>query len=115
MNAAQLAAVVSRYRYLTNNEGHLQDGLARALDLEGIPYAREAVIAAGCRIDFLVARVGVEVKVNGSTTEVERQLRRYLASPLVDELVLVTTRARHAHDFAAAALPVVVVSVGSPW
>ena len=47
------------------------------------------------RIDFLLGGVGIEVKVDGSTAQILRQLRRYASSPQIEHLVLVTNRARH--------------------
>jgi hypothetical protein len=46
------------------------------------------------RIDFLVGRVGLELKTEGSVHEVMRQLRRYAESTRVDELVLLTSKVR---------------------
>jgi hypothetical protein len=70
----------------------LADGLTQL----GFEVAREVALARGMRIDLLVGRVGIEVKIAGQTSSVARQLRRYAASDLVDELVLATTCPRHA-------------------
>jgi hypothetical protein len=51
-------------------------------------------IKAAERIDFMVGRVGIELKVDGGNAEVLRQLDRYAASPDVDALVLITSRRR---------------------
>lgn len=93
-SAADLAAVLRRYRLPVSNEAAMQEALARALAAEGVPYQREVTRGAD-RIDFVVGRVGLELKVKGSVTEVHRQLDRYTAWPELDELVLVTTRGQH--------------------
>lgn len=51
-------------------------------------------IKAAERIDFMVGRVGIELKVDGGSAEVLRQLDRYAASPDVDALVLISSRRR---------------------
>lgn len=44
------------------------------------------------RIDFVVGRVGLELKTKGSPAEVLRQLDRYAAAEELDAVILVTTR-----------------------
>lgn len=61
----------------------------------GYPVEREHRVDAQHRLDLLVGRVGVEVKIAGGTSEVERQVRRYLHLKRLDGLVLVTNRHRH--------------------
>lgn len=93
-SAAEIAAILRRYRLPVSNEAAMQEALARALSAEGVPHRREVTRGAD-RIDFVVGRVGLELKVKGSVTEVRRQLDRYTAWPELDELVLVTTRGHH--------------------
>ena len=76
------------------DELRLQDAIERVLKGAEHAYEREVVLAPGDRIDFLVGNIGIEVKVEGSPTEVVRQLIRYADSPRVARLVLVTARAR---------------------
>jgi hypothetical protein len=47
------------------------------------------------RIDFVVGRIGVELKVDGSPAAVLRQLDRYAAAAELDAVTLVTTRRAH--------------------
>lgn len=93
-SAADLAAVLRRYRLPVSNEADMQAAIARAFAAEGVPFRREVTRDAD-RIDFVVGRVGIECKVKGSATEVARQLDRYSAWPELEQLLLVTTRGHH--------------------
>lgn len=94
-----LADHISSNRFTFGSEADLQLGLAEVFD--GLDFEREYRIDARNRIDFLVkaaepsARIGVEVKVAGAAGQVEGQCARYLATDLIDGLVLVTTRRYH--------------------
>jgi hypothetical protein len=83
-----------RYRYC--DEKQLHEGLAGALSAAGYTVEREVPLTAADRIDLLVGRVGIEVKLAGATPSVLRQLQRYARSDRLDSLLLVTTRTRHA-------------------
>lgn len=87
--------LIAAHRFRYGAEGHLQEGIAGALAQAGWPVRREVLLNRHDRVDLLVVRVGVEVKVAGKPDSVLRQLQRYAASDLLDELLLVTTRARH--------------------
>ncbi|MBO0872641.1 MAG: hypothetical protein J2P19_04560 [Pseudonocardia sp.] len=93
--AGAVAAVVTAHRYRYANEADLQAGIAAALRSAGYPVRREVPLSRRDRIDVLVDRVGVEVKLAGRLPDVTRQLARYARTGRVDELVLVTTRAEH--------------------
>jgi hypothetical protein len=93
--AAAVAALVRAHRFAYHDEATLQAGLAACLAAAGLPVRREVDLGRLGRIDLLVARVGIEVKVAGSLDAVGRQVRRYLLHPDVDEVVLVSTLARH--------------------
>lgn len=94
----RVVAALSEHRFRTTNEADLQAAIARLFDSLGIEYAREVHIGRGAadRIDFLCGHVGVEVKVQGSVSEIARQLQRYADSKMVEHLVLATTMRRHA-------------------
>lgn len=87
---SQLAKHISSARYRWSSEADLQDGLEQLFQILMLNYEREVKLADGERIDFMVGRVGVEVKIKGTQTSVLAQLERY--APHVDELVLVTGR-----------------------
>lgn len=95
-----VAAVVRGYRFTYATEKQLQDGIETALRGAGWEPGREVTIAgpgkanAG-RIDLLVERIGVEVKIQGGANAVAHQVQRYLQSPDLDGVVLVTGKVAH--------------------
>jgi len=93
-DAATVAAAIRSFRFRYGDEDQLQEGLAEALSGAGFEVQREVRLNAEDRIDLLVDRVGVEVKVAGSTARVARQLARYAKHDLAG-LVLVTNKLRH--------------------
>lgn len=100
ISAAGLATIISAHRFRWASETDLQEGLAQCLAEYGYPVEREVRLSGRDRIDLLVHRTGIEVKVAkpGTATPIERvlaQLGRYAQSDQVDELVLVSTSARH--------------------
>lgn len=94
VTAESVAALLARYRFDTSSESLLQEGIAQVLEMR-VPFEREVRLAAGDRIDFMVGAVGVECKIDGSTSSVLRQLSRYAEHERVAELLLVTSRRRH--------------------
>jgi hypothetical protein len=81
-----------RFSYVSENE--LQAAITAALEQAGFHVEREVRIPNG-RLDILVGRVAVEVKLAGPTSKLERQVLRYLADDRVDGVVVVTNRMRH--------------------
>lgn len=94
ITGADVMRVLAGYRLPVSNEAEMQRAIERAFGNDGMPHRREVTRGAD-RIDFVVARVGIECKVDGSVAEVTRQLDRYALWGELDELVLVTTQGRH--------------------
>lgn len=92
----QVVDLIGRSRFAHLDERGLQVGLADALTFAAINWRREVRLTARDRIDFMVGRVGIELKVGGSTPSLRRQLVRYAKTGLVDELLVVSTHAVHA-------------------
>lgn len=92
----RLTTGLPQCRFSLVNERALQEGLAAYFDGEGIEYIREVPVTKLDRLDFLIGNVGVEVKIDSSPSEVTRQLHRYAECPRVAEILLITSRARHA-------------------
>ncbi len=98
---AQVMEALTRGRFRYRNEGQLHEGIMIALNAAGIKidssHHEVCLDTPADRIDFLLpGGVGIEVKVDGQPAAVWRQLVRYAASDRVTELLLVTTRAKHA-------------------
>lgn len=90
-----VSSLIRSHRFRYSSEDMLQEGLAAALTEAGLDVVREVRLSGRDRIDLIVGRVGVEVKVNGSARQVARQVERYLSSDLLDGLVVVSARVRH--------------------
>jgi hypothetical protein len=110
--AEQIAAIITANRYVYRDEKQLHEGIAAALTAHGHRVAREVALTNRDRIDLLVDRIGVEVKVGGQPAAVARQLQRYAHSDQLDALILVTNRARHTQlPSILAGTPVVIASL----
>ena len=95
MTASQIADILHKFIFSWTNEVELQNSIANIFEREGVQFQREVKLNSRDRIDFLVDGIGIECKVGHPTTQVIRQLHRYVESPLVKEVALVTTRQRH--------------------
>lgn len=81
----------------------------------GLPYRHEARIGPGCRIDYLVGDVGVEIKKGRQfSATLIKQLRRYAACDGVSALVVVTQRSV-ALPPTAAGKPLRMVALNQLW
>ena len=93
--AASLATILAAHRFRFTSEADLQAGIARVLEAHNISYRREASLSAQDRPDFLVDGVVIEVKTQGSTAELTRQIHRYAQHEGVSEILVATTRMQH--------------------
>lgn len=92
----KIATKLLTVRFNYRNEADLQTGIEAVLAGEGIVSTREARLSAKDRIDFLTeSGVGIEVKVDGSQTDVARQVGRYTRHDNVRAVLIVTTCSRH--------------------
>ncbi len=89
----QICAALSALRIpVAPEERQLHEMIAAALRGAGIDARHEAMIAPRCRIDFLAGDVGIEVKRGRlNSARLKAQAARYLASPHLAALILVTT------------------------
>lgn len=95
VDAGTVADLIARTRFHAADEATLQAGIAEVLRQAGAPVAREVRLTARERIDFLIGRLGVEVKIKGSVHDVRRQLIRYAATGALDEILLISTHVTH--------------------
>ncbi|MCE5344559.1 MAG: hypothetical protein LLF96_13390 [Eubacteriales bacterium] len=74
-------------------EADLHQLIARRLSECGYAYQHEASLAAGCRIDYLVGDVGIEIKKGKPRpAELLRQLTRYAQCDGIQSLIVLTWR-----------------------
>ena len=96
-------------------EYDIHAAVAEALAGAGLAYAHEYRLGPRCRIDFAVGRVGIEVKKRRpATTQLVRQLRRYLESDVLDGIIVVSQRATALPD-TICGKPVRQVSLNRLW
>ena len=95
MEAKQIAEALDTFSFHYQNEFDLQTGIGFVLTQMKAEFRREVPLTKKDRIDFLVDKIGIEVKTDGSLAAVTRQLWRYAECPEIDSLVLVTTRQAH--------------------
>jgi hypothetical protein len=96
--SVMIAALLQRHRFTCVNEDEVQFAISDLLYDAGVSFEREVALSKGDRIDFMVgapARLGVEVKTQGTPVSVLRQLHRYAQHETVEALLLVTTQQRH--------------------
>ena len=96
-------------------ERDIHAAVAEALAGAGLEYAHEYRLGPRNRIDFLVGRVGIEVKKGRpAASRLVAQLRRYLESDALDGAIVVTQRATALPD-TICGKPVCQVSLNRLW
>lgn len=93
--AKTLASLLRAQRFGFSDEDSLQAAIAAALAFEGWDYQREFVLDATNRLDFLVDRVAIEVKIAGTVRQLIDQIERYSLDDRVAGVVVVTTVTGH--------------------
>lgn len=91
-------ALSGRNYALISCEADLQKQVEARLAKAKIEYAAQVQLDSTSkddRIDVVCDSIGLELKVKGGTSSVLSQLERYAQSPLVTDLLLVTTKAAH--------------------
>ena len=67
--------------------------VAERLSEAGLAFIHEARLAPGCRIDYLVESIGIEIKKGRpDASAVKKQLMRYAACDGVEAIILLTQR-----------------------
>jgi len=98
MTPSELAGLISRVRFRFSTEADLQAGIDEVLGRAGVSREREYRLTRSDRIDFYLPKqgMGIEVKVDGGTSDLTRQILRYAESSEIRSLVVITSRMRHA-------------------
>jgi hypothetical protein len=92
MTAPELIALLERAPHKTGSEAEFQATTEVALTTAGVEFQREVRINAQDRLDFLVGRIAIELKISGFPNEVSRQLQRYAQHADIDEIILLTSK-----------------------
>ncbi len=96
-------------------EADLHAMVGACLAEHGLPFTHEARLGAGCRIDYLVGDVGVEIKKGKpNAAQLCRQLRRYALCENIASLVVVTWRSV-ALPPAIGGKPLYALALGQLW
>lgn len=96
-------------------ESDIHRRVEKRLEEAGLAYAHEARIGQGCRIDYLIGGIGVEIKKGRpDISSLKKQLLRYAACEKVEALVVVTQRAVSLPD-TAMGKPVRVIALNQLW
>jgi hypothetical protein len=116
MTGQEIADLLRRHKFRTQNEDELQQAIAIVLTRVQQVFEREVVLSPIDRIDFMLPNgIGIEVKVAGSSENVLRQLHRYAKVEAVKEIILVSKRfqaGRQPHDVGGKPVHVVFVHGG---
>ncbi|MBW7932138.1 MAG: hypothetical protein H3C62_00725 [Gemmatimonadaceae bacterium] len=94
-DASRVVQFLRRLRVVSvGRERALQDTTAALFEANGVPFEREAALAPGCRIDFLVGgSIGVELKKGKPNAEAVRlQLARYARTGRLTDVILLVER-----------------------
>jgi len=110
----RIVRAIRCHRYIFSTEMELQAGIERALMDEGIVAEREVLLSPTDRIDFMVGRVGIEVKIGGTYSALVRQIQRYAHVGQLCAIVVVTTKSRlRALPAEIASVPVYTIHLNS--
>lgn len=75
-----------------SNEKELQAQLADFFTEQQVSFKREYKLSKTENIDFLIDKIGLEIKIKGGALSVSRQLLRYLKHDEINELIIFTTK-----------------------
>ena len=74
-------------------ETEIHQMVAKRLSDAGLPFVHEAKLSPGCRIDYRVGNVGIEIKKGRPDAgRLKKQLARYAACEELEALVVISQR-----------------------
>jgi len=117
--AKAMQAIISRLSVLRTpaipGEYDIHGQISAALTDAGFDFTHEYKLGPRCRIDFCVGHIGIEVKKGRpATSDLLRQLRRYLESDALDGMIVVTQRVVNL-PATICGKPVYVLSLNRLW
>lgn len=101
-------------RFPLSDEKRLQEEIETQLLAGAFAFEREVKLGDGDIIDFVVGRIGLEVKIKGAKREIYRQCERYCAHDQITGLVLASNVAMGL-PVEIAGKPVRLASLGKGW
>lgn len=91
VNIQRLVRHLRAQRYRVGHEALLQEDIESSLRVLQVAFEREARLAPGERIDFLVSgSIGIEAKTRCPRRSIFRQLERYAKLDSISALILIT-------------------------
>lgn len=99
INFATLAGIIAGVRFSFTSEDELQRGIAEVFSRVGLFHVREHRLSPTDRVDFFLPDhgMGIEVKVDGSTADLVRQVTRYVQHDEIRTLAVIASRIRLAN------------------
>lgn len=110
----KIVATLNAGRFSLSREKETQAEIAGALAVAGIAHEREVEIGRRDIIDFLIDRIGIEVKIGGSKRSIHAQCVRYCKTGRLSALILATNVAT-GFPPEIEGTQVYVVSLGKGW
>lgn len=114
MTLEDLLQFLRSRRFRLNSERQVQDGIAAELERAGVAFERECRLSPADIVDFFVHGVALEVKTQGSTLDIYRQLERYSTHERVRALVLASSIATTVPE-QIGGKPAHFVNLGRAW
>lgn len=114
LSARELVRMLERWKLPLSDEKVLQASIGGCFDANGIAAEREVNLGNGDIIDFMVGRVGIEVKIRGQRRAIYRQCVRYCEHAELDGLVLATNAAMGMPEILSGK-PVLIANLGKAW
>ena len=84
--------LLSGNRFDVSDEMRCHGQIKDLFDKLNIGYQHEVRLSQASRIDFMIGKVGVEVKVKGVARSIFKQLQRYAQHDEVDCIILLTNK-----------------------
>lgn len=101
-------------RFSLSREKETQADISAALEFLSMEHAREVDLGDRNIIDFMVGKVGIEVKIGGSKRAIYKQCERYCETGKLSDLILATNVAI-GFPPQLAGVPCYIVSLGRAW
>lgn len=110
----KIISILSRSRFLLENEKEAQAEIAQKLLDNGIFATREHQLDSRNIPDFFIDGIAIEVKIKGNARQIYKQCERYCNFDEVKQLILVTSRSM-GFPTSINGKPCYYVNMGKSW